>query len=142
MNSINKQQLKKNWPSFMAFFLFVAMTIWNIAVSDDRDQVIQRAESALTNLDQRMQSELRSLTSTAGSTIAAADYCTLYFVNGKLTEWSDHHPAFQTIPLQKFKDGSLITLPNGNYWIRKSENKQGVAVGLLLIKHAFPFENH
>ena len=139
---MNKMQLKKYWPSSLALLLFVAMAVWSLAITDGQDKALLRAESVFKQLDQTMQMQLHSMATSAAITNTSNDYCSLLFENGQLKQWSDNHPAFQNISLSQLKDGSIITLPNGKYWIRKIERDHRVAVGLLLIKQNFPFENH
>lgn len=66
-----------------------------------------------------------------------------YFVfqEGKLTLWSDNEPDLSAVSPDSLRDGSLVQLPNGLFWVRRLASGPVVSIGLLLVHHSYAYQN-
>jgi signal transduction histidine kinase len=132
----------------LAVGLAACLLLWQSGRFGAQEEILRRAENRLKELDRTVDSRLTDILRDTSEQffrgvltqkIREASY--FLYSGGALYRWTDAEPDLPFLLSDTLKDGSLAELPNGTFWLRMKRKGDLTAVGLLLVRHRYSYEN-
>lgn len=135
----------------VALLLAGFLQTWYLVHNRQPSHIVKDAEAKFKSLDRDMRSLLAKLVSDTAREHFHRDFLhdfadrndvALYLFEGDgLIAWTTNQPGWNTGSPGGFMDATTIHLSNGDYWVRMHKSGSRTAVGLLLLRKSYPFEN-
>ncbi|MFM2136206.1 MAG: hypothetical protein RL021_1606, partial [Bacteroidota bacterium] len=133
-----------------AILLMAGLHLWQSVRFGSGSDTVARAEQRMAEQDRgigiRLDELLRIADSASGNFLPSAvdvNPGTVFFLydKGRMVRWTDHEPDLPYLLSDTLKDRSLVSLPNGVFWLRIKRAGDRAAVGLFLVRHQYAYEN-